>query len=144
MVASRQLEVTFYRSNGQERGRGLGALAQIFGRTAITLLRKKCVPAAKPLGAEFFRFAAPEVTHVSDRKIFKTAAKSVGRYTLRKQSGSGSRRRTASRVIPTKSAEKNQAVATGHFSNTSQYSCRSIFGTNFLWQLLETLEGKSY
>ena len=40
MVASRQVEIPSYRGNGQQRGRGVGALAQVFGRTAIPLLRE--------------------------------------------------------------------------------------------------------
>ena len=43
---------------------------------------------------------------VSGRKNIKTAAKSVGRQTLRKQLGSGSKKRSASRVIQTKSAKQ--------------------------------------
>ena len=63
----------------------------------------------------------PEIAEiVSVRKNIKTAAKSVGRQTLRKQLGEGSHRgkgavgvrqggstkRSASRVIPTKSAKQ--------------------------------------
>ena len=52
-------------------------------------------------------FAAPQIAAVdSGRKKFKTAAKNVGRQTSRKQLGSGSRRKTASRSIPTKSAKQ--------------------------------------
>ena len=52
-------------------------------------------------------FAVPEIAEVvSGRKNFNTAAKSVGRQTLRKQLGSGRRKRTASRVIPTNSAKQ--------------------------------------
>ena len=107
MVASRQVEIPFYRGVGRQRGRGLGALAQIFGRTATPFLRKFILPAAKRVGADLLEFAAPEVAEVvSVRKTFKTAARSVGRQTLRKQLDSGSRKRTASRVFPTKSAKQ--------------------------------------
>ena len=105
MVASRQLEVPFYRRVGRQRGQGLGALAQ--GRTAIPFMRKYIVPAAKGLGADLLEFAAPEIAEVfSSRKKFKTASESVGRQTLIKQLGSGSRKRTSGRVIPTKSAKQ--------------------------------------
>ena len=40
MVASRQLEIPYYRGVGRQRVRGFGALAQVFGRTAIPFLRK--------------------------------------------------------------------------------------------------------
>ena len=62
------------------------ALAQIFRRTAIPFLRKHFVPAAKRVGADLLEFAVPEVAEVvSGKKNFQTAAKSVGRQTLRKQ-----------------------------------------------------------
>ena len=51
MVASRQIEIPFYRGVGRQRGRGIGALAQVFGRTAFPFLRKHIVPAAKRVGA---------------------------------------------------------------------------------------------
>ena len=64
-------------------------------------------PAAERVGADSAKFAAPETAEVvSGRKKFKTAAKGVEIHTLRKQSGSGSRRTTASKVIPTKSAKQ--------------------------------------
>ena len=97
---------------------------------------KYIVPATKRVGADLLEFAVPETAEVvSGRKIFKTAAKSVGRRTLRKQLGEGSRRRKgavggrelaygrqagsrkrgSSRVIQTKSANTNQSVAKRHF-----------------------------
>ena len=103
MVASRQVEIPYYRSVGRQRRRGFGALAQVIGRTAIPFLRKYIVPAAKRVGADLLEFAVPEIAEVvSGRKNFKTAAKSVGKQTLKKQLGEGSTKRTASRVIPKK------------------------------------------
>ena len=52
MVASKQVEIPFYRSIGRQRGRGFGALVQVVGRTAIDFLRKYIVPVAKPVGAD--------------------------------------------------------------------------------------------
>ena len=72
MVASRQVEIPFYRGTGQQRGRGFGAFAEVIGRTAIPFLRKSIVPAAKRAGADFLDFAAPEVAEVvSGRKNFR-------------------------------------------------------------------------
>ena len=86
MVASRQVEIPYYRAVRRQRGRRYGALAQVIGRTAIPFLRKYVVPAAKRVGADLLEFAVPENAEVvSGRKNFKTAAKSVGRQTLRKQ-----------------------------------------------------------
>ena len=90
MVASRQVEITYYRAVGRQRGRGFGALAQVIGRTAVLFLRKYVVSAAKLIGADMLEFAAPEVEEVSSgRKSFKSAAKSVGKQTLKKQLGKG-------------------------------------------------------
>ena len=46
MVASRQIEIPFYRGVGRQCGRRFGALAQVIGRTAIPFLRKYIVLAA--------------------------------------------------------------------------------------------------
>ena len=83
----------------------------------------------------------PEIAEVvSGRKIFKTAGKSSGRQILWKQLDSGSKKRSASRVIPTKSAKQINRSRRDIFTNISHYSCRVIFGTNLLWQFLEILE----
>ena len=80
-VASNNLELPYYKGIGRQRGRGL---------TAIPFLRKHIVPTAKRVGADLLEFAVPEVSDVvSGMKNFKTAAKSVGRQTLRKQLGGG-------------------------------------------------------
>ena len=84
MVASRQVEISFYRGIGRQRGRGFGALAQVIGRTAIPFLRKYVVPAAKRVSADLLEFAAPEIADVICRNNFKIAAKSAGKQTLRK------------------------------------------------------------
>ena len=59
MVASRQVEIPYYRGVGRQKGRGFGALAQRFGRTAIHFLHKYVVPAAKRIGADMLEFAVP-------------------------------------------------------------------------------------
>ena len=90
MVASRQVETPYYRGVGRQRGRGFGALAQVTGKTALPFLREYIVPAAKRIGADMLEFAVLEIGEViSGRKYFKTAAKSVGKQTLKKQLGEG-------------------------------------------------------
>ena len=144
MVALRQEEIPFYRSVGRQRARGFGALAKDIGRTAIQFLRNYIVPAAKRVSADLLEFGAPENAEVvSGRKNFKTAAKSVGRQSLRKQLGSGSRKKTASRVIPTKSAKQISRSRRDIFANISRLSCPVFFGTNLLWQFQEIMEAKS-
>ena len=78
------------------------------------------VPAAKRVGANLLEFVVPEIAEVvSGRKNIKTAAESVGRQTLRKRLGSGSKKRSASRVIPTKSAKRISRSRRDIFTNIS-------------------------
>ena len=123
MVASRQVEVPYYRGVGRQRGRGFGALAQVIGRTAIPFLRKYIVPAAKRIGADLLEFAAPEIGEViSGRKSFKTAAKSVAMQTLKKQLVEWSRRGGSKqrRIIPTKSTIQSSRSRREIFTNISR------------------------
>ena len=124
MVASRQVEIPYYRGVGRQRGRGF---AQVIGRTAIPFLRKYIVPAAKRVGADLLEFAVPEIAEVvSGRKNFKTAAKSVGRQTLRKQLGEGQRShrqirgRKQRKIIPTKSTKQSSRSRRDIFANISR------------------------
>ena len=120
MVASRQIEIPFEGSVGRQRGRGLDALAQVIGRTTIPFLHIYIVPATKRVGADLLEVAVPEISEVvTGRKIFKTAAKSVGRQTLRKQLGSGSKKRSASSVIPKTSANQISRSRRDIFTNIS-------------------------
>ena len=117
MVASRQVEIPYYRAVGRQRGRGFGALAQDIGRTAVPFLRKYVVPAAKRIGADMLEFV-PEIAEVvSGRKNFKTAAKSVGKKTLGKQLGEGKKQR---RIIPTKSTKQSSRSRRDIFTNISR------------------------
>ena len=60
-------------------------------------------------------FAALAIGEViSGMKSFKTAAKSVGRQTLKKQMGSGSKQR---RILPTKSAKQSSWSRREFFTN---------------------------
>ena len=138
MVASRQVEIPYYRAVGRQKGRGFGALGQVIGRTAIPFLRKYVVPVAKRIGADMLEFAAPEIGEViSGRKSSKSPAKSVGKQTLKKKLGSGSKQRI---IIPTKSTKQSSRSRRDIFANISRWSCQTtIFGTNLLWQCLETL-----
>ena len=104
MVASNTLELPYYRGIGRQRGRGFGALAQVIGTTAIPFLRKYIVPTAKCVGADLLEFAVPDVADVvSGKKDFKTAAKNVGRQTLRKKPGGGEQKRS----IPVKNLKRS-------------------------------------
>ena len=121
MVASRQVEIPYYKAVGRQRGRRFGALAQVIGRTAIPFLRKYIVPAAKHVGADLLEFAVPEIAEVvSGRKKFKTAAMSVRKQTLKKQLGGGSRKRTDSRTNPTKFTKYSSRSRRDIFTNISR------------------------
>ena len=118
MVASKQVEIPYCGAVGRERGAGFGAPPQIIGRTAIPILRKNVVPAAKRIGADKLEFAAPEIGEViSGRKSFKTAARSVGKQTLKKQLVSGSKQRI---IIPTKSTKQSTRSRRDNFTNISR------------------------
>ena len=120
MVASGQVGIPYYRAVGRQRGRGFGALAQVIGRTAIPFLRKYVVPAAKDIGADMLEFAAPEIGEVfSGRKTFKTAAKIMGKKTLKKQLGEGSRSKH-NRISPTKSTKQSSRSRRDIFTNISR------------------------
>ena len=121
----------------------MGALAQIFGETAFPFLCKYIVPAAKCVGADVLEFAAPEIPEaVSGGENLRTAADIVERKTLRKQSGSGSRKRTVHRFTPTKCVKKpvgrEETLLQKFFSNDVE-----LFRYKNLWQFLEILEGTS-
>ena len=112
MVASQRVEIPYYRGGGRQRGRHLVHLHKI-GRTAIPFLKKYIVPAAKCVGADMLEFAVPEITEVvSGRKKLKSAAKNVGRKTLRKQFGQGSKK-----VIPRKSTTTTSRSRKDIFAN---------------------------
>ena len=114
MVASNTLELPYCKGIGRRRGRGFGALAQVIWRTAIPFLRKYIVPAAKRVGADLLEFGVPEVADVvSGKKNFKTAAKGVGRQTLRKQLGGGKQKRS----IPVKSLKRSSRSRKDIFTN---------------------------
>ena len=120
MVASREVEIPFYRAVGRQSGRGFGALAQVIERTAIPFLRRYFVPQAKRIGADMLEFGVPETAVVvSGRKNFKTAAKSLGKQTLRKQLG-GSSRSKHRRIIPTKSTKQSSRSRKDIFTNISR------------------------
>ena len=68
------MDIAFYRGIGRQRGRGLGALAQVCGRTKFPYLHKYIVPDAKRVGADLLDLDVPEIADVvTGRKKFETA-----------------------------------------------------------------------
>ena len=122
MVAQNSADFPIFRGHARHRGRVFGALSQTLGRTAIPLIKKYIVPAAKRVGAELFESAAPEIGEVvSGRQKLKTFAKDVATKTIRKQLGGGkkkSKRRTGrTRSISQKSRSKNSRSRKDFFDN---------------------------
>lgn len=114
MVAPSNTDLPYFKGYGRQRGRGFGALAQTIGRTAIPFLRKYVVPAARRVGADLLEYAAPEIGEVlSGRKTVKSAARNVGKKTLRKQIGGGKRKK----VIPQRTSTKNSRSRRDIFTN---------------------------
>ena len=96
----------------------LEQVAQVIGRTAILFLRKFLLPAAKRVSDDLLEIAVPEVAVVaSGEKIFKTAAKSVGRQTLRKQLGGGIQKRST----PFKTLGRSSRSRRDFFTNIANY-----------------------
>ena len=66
------------------------------------------------MGADLLEFAVPEVADiVRGNKKFRTAAKSVGRQTLRKQLGGGPQKRS----IPVKKLKQSSGSCRDTFTN---------------------------
>ena len=119
MVASNTLELPYYKGIGRQRGRVFGALAQVIGRAPILFLKKYIVPAVKRVGADLLEFAVSEVTDVvSGKKNFKTAAKSVGRQTFRKQLGGGRQKKS----FPVKKLKRSSRSGRDVFSKVANTS----------------------
>ena len=94
MVVARQVKIPFYSGIGRQRGKCFVQLEHAIERKLLPFLLIYVLSAAKHVGAGLIEFSAPKFAEVvSYRKHFKTAAKSVGRQTLRKQLVSSSRKR---------------------------------------------------
>ena len=87
----------YYRGVPRQRGRGIGALAAVVGRSAIPIFKnmilptaKRFLPTAKRLGKELMEAALPEVLDVFEgKKTVKQAARKTAGSVVRKQVGGG-------------------------------------------------------
>ena len=92
------------------------------------------VPVAKRVGADLLELVALKLqTLLMVKRNSRSQQKKVARQTVGQQLGSGGRKRTVRRVIPTKTAKQTNRSRTDIFTN--------IFGTNLFWQFLESLQG---
>ena len=103
----------------EDKGEGdLGLLRKLLGELQFPFCVNIVVPPAKRIGADMLEFAVPEIGEVvSGRKNFKTAAKSVGKKTLKKQLGEGKKHK---RIIPTKSTKQSSRSRRDIFTNISR------------------------
>ena len=69
MVASRKVQIPFYRGVFRQRGWGFDALSQVIGRTKFPILRKSIVLAAKRVRADLLQFAVPETAFLVVERI---------------------------------------------------------------------------
>ena len=86
MVASRQVEISYYRAVGRQRGRGFGVLAQTNGRTAIPFFSRNVVAAAKRISADMLEFDAKEIGEVISGKNLSSRLQRLWESKLRKNS----------------------------------------------------------
>ena len=95
-----QVDMPYFQGTARQRGRGLGAVALRMGRTAIPLLKKYVLPAAKRIGREAIELAVPELMEVvAGRANPKAALKRVAAKTAKSQLGLGKRKKKTKRVI---------------------------------------------
>ena len=90
----------------------------------MSIFFKNVVPAAKRIGAEMLEFAGPEIGEVITGRIsFKSAAKTVGKQTMKNHLCEGSRRRTGGskqrKIIRTKSTKQPSWSRRDIFKNIS-------------------------
>lgn len=111
----------YFRGTQRQRGRGIGALAAVLGRTAIPFVRKFVVPAAKRIGSNLLEAAAPDIGDlIVGKKKIKSFAKDVGSRAIRKQLGGGKRKKKAAKVIKRKTPTKNSRSRADFFKNLAE------------------------
>ena len=145
MVASRQVVISFCRRNGRQRIGRLGPVAQVGGRTANPYQCRYVVLAGKRVGADLLELAEPEDADVvCGRKSFKTAGKIVGQWEYKLWENKWALV-AAKDLQPKPFQDILQNYPVGSEETVLQTSLfnQTIFGTNFFWQLLETLQGNS-
>ena len=127
MAASRQVEIPFQDVMVDNVDEVSVHLQKLLGELQFLF----CVnirPSCKTRGCNLLEPTAPNFAEISrGGKNFKTDAKSMGRQTLRKQLGNGSRKRSASEIIPTKTCKTNPSVAKRQFYKQLSF----IMLTNF-------------
>ena len=104
-----QASIPYYRT--RQRGSGFGTFV---GRTAIPILRKFVLPAAKRIGKELIQEAAPELLDVVSGKTKpKQALKNTAKKTVRKQFAGGRVKKSKTqkkRVIRNNTRKRNSRI----------------------------------
>ena len=144
MVASRQVEIPFYRGIDRQRGRGFGALAQVIGRTAIPFLRKLSSQLQKALVLTCWKMPCQSLQMLL---VVEKISRQLERVWEDKFWGvkwvvvawKGVQAKSFQRKLKNNPVGGEETFST----NISHHSCRVIFNTKLLLQFLEILEGKS-
>ena len=119
MVASREVELPFTKEWEDNEDGGMALSLKLLGELLFFFLKKYVVPAARRIDADMLGCALTEISEVvSVKQNFKAAAKNVGRQTLKKQVG-GSRKRSASKVVQSKSKKRNNRSRRDIFTNVA-------------------------
>ena len=95
----------YFKGVPRQRGRGFGALARTVARTTLPILKKYVLPAAKKIGRNIIESAVAEIGGVlSGQTSIKKAVQKTAKSTIRKQVGSGMKKRKNTRqsIIPQK------------------------------------------
>ena len=134
MVASRQVEIPYYRAVRRQRERGFELLHKLLGELQVPFSEIH-----RPSGKTHRCWhvgvcCTRDWSGFNGIKSFETAAKSVGKQTVKKQLSSGSKQR---KIFPTKSTKQSSR------SRFSLIMSNSIFRSKLLWQCLELLERMS-
>ncbi len=93
-----QASMPYFSGAARQRGSGIGSLALSIGRTALPIIKKFILPAAKRVGRDLVQQAIPEAIDViSGRTKPKQAFKRVAKKTITKLLGGKGRKRKAVR-----------------------------------------------
>jgi len=115
----------YYRGPVRQRGSGLGSLALKVARHALPIFSKYVLPSAKRVGKEFAVNLLPEVldlvTGQEPPSHFKKAIKRAAGKTVKKQLGTGGKRRR-------KTNKKKKSVATRSRGKNSRTSSSTTKG----------------
>lgn len=85
-----QVDMPYFKGSARQPGRGLGTMALKVGRTALPILKKYIIPAAKRFGKSLLENAGPEMLEIASGNVKpRQALKRVVGKSVRAQVGGG-------------------------------------------------------